>query len=117
MKGQGEVKLALANASVVVQAAMEQRDRRIDTLEWQLDEARKPRTRVLLVGGPSAGDIHYARPGTNYIEVLQPMDHLRVHEYVSEWTNPGNVRVAHYRFQRVRCADGEHTIGLFEGIR
>ena len=116
------IKWKLRSASEDAIDAVNERDRRIEVLEGQLEDARRPRNRVHFVGGPNDGDMQlvatapFIRP---YIEVLLPNEDPTSYDEwrVREMTQGGCVRVARYRVQEVRTGDGFRLIAVFEGTR
>ena len=107
----------LSNASYDIKQAVQERDDRIVQLERELREARKPRNRVTLIGGPNDGDVQlfdvHSQP---YIITLRP----RYNRMASAW-DPGDMRIAdmtteqsYYRIVRMHTGEGDRFVGVFE---
>lgn len=115
---QSDANQKLNEARLVSLRTIEERDERIAQLETQLKEANKPRNRVVLIGGPSDGDIQLvATDREMYVHVLVPGFRERVQDYSLGGVASLQVQTALYRITRVQTADGARYIGLFEGIR
>jgi len=119
MKGAGEVTLTVSGALLERDERLAACAKRITKLEAELKDARRPKSRVLLIGGPADGDMQMydVHHGGGYIKVLQPRQRDRVHEY---YAGPESfdlyMETAMYRVTKVSTYDGDRWVGLYEGV-
>lgn len=107
-----------SEAVLKVEAALIERDKRIDRLEQDLRESRKPRNRMVLVGGPMEGDtvLVAPNPSSPYYIAVTPRRESAV-RVSDDWMNPPmdfSVEQHFYRMQRVRTGDGDRLVGIYE---
>ena len=118
MKGAGEVTLTVSGALLERDERLAACAKRITKLEAELKDARRPRSRVLLVGGPNDGDMQMfdVQRGGGYIRTLQPRQRDRVHGYYAGQEDfELYMETAMYRVTRVNTYDGDRWVGLYEG--